>query len=74
MSPEERAAVWRSLEGAVLSVALHAASLRTGRRLEARINSGGRYALKVVGWKSHLATSITAKDAINFLDAYGVGS
>lgn len=73
MSPQERAAIRQSLDGAVLNVALLAASLRTGRRLEARINSSGRYALKVAGDQRYLAKSINTRDAINFLDLYGAG-
>lgn len=72
MTPEERQTVRRALDGAVLNVALLAASLRTGRRLEARINNVGRYALKVSGDRHDLAKSLAARDAINFLDAYGV--
>jgi len=73
MSPHERASLRQSLDGAVLSVALIAASLRTGRRLQARVNSRGRYALKVAGDHRYLAKSINTRDAVNFLDAYGAG-
>jgi len=74
MSPHERAALRQSLDGAVLNVALIAASLRTGRRLQARVNNAGRYALKIAGSPHDLVKSCSAMVAVNFLDAYGVAA
>jgi hypothetical protein len=72
MSAAERAEVRRSLDGAVLHVALLAASLQINRRLEMRINAVGRFEIKIAGEPSPLMTLASPSVAVRFLDHLGV--
>lgn len=73
MSPQERSEIRRALDGAVLHVALLAASLRVNRRLVLRLNPASRYEIKYAATRHPLMTTASAAIAVRFLDQLGVG-
>ena len=72
LTQDERRALRRSLDGAVLNVATYAASLHVGHRIIVRTDLTGRYVIKYDGLRWSLITTPSFDEALRFLDNLGV--
>lgn len=72
LTSEDRQIIRRSLDGAMLNVAIYAASLHVGRRIIVRLNRRNQYEIKYIGLKWSLFTTASLPDAVRFLDNLGV--
>lgn len=74
MTPDERREIRRSLDGAMLNVAIYAASLHVGRRITVRLDEHGHYKIKYAGLKWSLMITPSLSVAVRFLDNLGIPS
>jgi hypothetical protein len=72
LTPDERREIRQALDGAMLNVAIHAASLHVGRRIHVRLGQGRDYQVKYAGTNWSMLTTPSLPLVVRFLDNLGI--
>lgn len=72
LTPDERREIRKSLDGAMLNVAIYAASLHVGRRIIVRLDVSGHYQVKYAHANWSMLTTPSLPLVVAFLDNLGI--
>lgn len=72
LTQDERQEIRKSLDGAMLNVAIYAASLHVGRRIIVRLDQANHYQVKYQGLNWSMLTTPSLPLVVRFLDNLGI--